>query len=313
MELVMPWLSKVSAISVLLVGWLIAAPLSAQSDPDSINSDAVAVIIGNRDYASGIPNVAFARNDARAMKKFVTGVLGFRDGNVIELIDASQAQMISVFGNRDDYRGRLWQYVRAGRSDVFVFYSGHGVPGLRDKRGYLLPVDADPGTPELNGYPLDQLLANVEKLGARSVTVVVDACFSGNSAGGWLVNSASPVFVKTEPIAQMDGVVLITAAQSDQVASWDEKSRHGLFTYHFLQAANGAADDEGFGNADGTVTLGEIKNYLDEEMTYAARRSFGRIQTASISGQLNRVIVSDISKTRAPIEPLQVAVLVVSA
>ena len=25
-----------------------------------------------------------------------------------------------------------------------VFYSGHGVPGLKSRTGYLLPVDADP-------------------------------------------------------------------------------------------------------------------------------------------------------------------------
>lgn len=179
----MPWYFRVLAIHVAILGVLAAAPVSAQSDRAATKADAVAVIVGNRNYARGIPDVSFARNDARAMRDFVTRVLGVREGNVIELVDASQAQMISVFGNRDDHRGKLWQYTREGLSDVFVFYSGHGVPGLRDRRGYLLPVDADPGTPELNGYPLDQLLANLEKLKARSVTVVVDACFSGNSAG----------------------------------------------------------------------------------------------------------------------------------
>jgi hypothetical protein len=302
----MPWLSRVLAIHVMTLSLLMADSVFAQSAARAKNLDAVAVIIGNRDYGGDLPRVLFARNDARAIRAFVTGVLGFRDGNVIELLDASQAQMISVFGNRDDHRGKLWQYVREGRSDVFIFYSGHGVPGLRDKRGYLLPVDADPGTPELNGYPLDQLLANVEKLNARSVTVVVDACFSGNSAGGWLVRSASPVYVKTAPIAQMDGIVLITAAQSDQLASWHESSRLGLFTKHFLDAANGAADGDRFGDANGEVSLGEIKDYLDEEMTYAARRSYGRVQTASISGPLSRVIVPEISPNQAPADPLPI-------
>lgn len=304
----MPWCSKVLAIHLVILGVLVAAPVPAQSTRDATNADAIAVIVGNQDYADGIPDVLFAKNDARAMRDFVTRVLGFRDGNVIELLDASQAQLISVFGNRDDYRGKLWQYAREGRSDVFIFYSGHGVPGLRDKRGYLLPVDADPGTPELNGYPLDQLLANVEKLKARSVTVVIDACFSGNSAGGWLVRSASPVFIKTAPIVQMEGIVLITAAQSDQIASWDEVSRRGLFTRHFLDAARGAADTARFGNGDGRVTLGEIKDYLDGEMTYAARRSYGRVQTASINGPLSRVIVPEIPKAPLATEPLPVSV-----
>lgn len=309
----MPWYFRVLAIHVAILGVLAAAPVSAQSDRDATQADAVAVIVGNRDYARGIPDVSFARNDARTMRDFVTRVLGVREGNVIELVDASQAQLISVFGNRDDHRGKLWQYTREGLSDVFVFYSGHGVPGLRDRRGYLLPVDADPGTPELNGYPLDQLLANLEKLKARSVTVVVDACFSGNSAGGWLVRSASPVFIKTAPVVQMDGIVLITAAQSDQVASWDAASGLGLFTKHFLEAARGAADTERFGNGDGQVTLGEIKEYLDGEMTYAARRSYGRVQTASISGPLSRVIVPEIPEMAAPTDPRPVHMPIASS
>ena len=32
-----------------------------------------------------------------------------------------------------------------------VFYSGHGVPGLKDKRGYLLSVDGDPNLAEITG------------------------------------------------------------------------------------------------------------------------------------------------------------------
>lgn len=258
------------------------------------NPDAVAVIIGNRTYPEGIPEVRFAVNDASAMRRFVTRGLGVRSGNVIELVDAGQAAMISVFGNRADHRGRLWQYVRDGRSDVFVYYSGHGVPGLRDRRGYLLPVDADPSTPELNGYPLDLLLANLEKLRARSVTVVVDACFSGNSAGGWLIRSASPVYVQTEPLARLDGVVLITASEADQVASWDAEAGLGLFTRHFLDAVWGAADRRPHGDGDRAVTLGEIDAYLAEEMSYAARRQFGRVQTASVAGPLERVIVPEL-------------------
>jgi hypothetical protein len=271
----------------------IGSPVQAAANPD-----AVAVIIGNNDYGNALPDVSYARRDARSMKRFVIDVLGFREGNVIEAIDASQANLTSIFGNRQDHRGRLWQYIRGDRSDVFIFYSGHGVPGLRDGRGYLLPVDADPTTPELNGYPLDLLLANVEKLEARSVTIMIDACFSGNSDGGWLVRSASPVYVKTAPVTPMKGIVMLTAAQSDQVASWDGDSRHGLFTKHVLDAASGKADAAPFGDGDGTVTLGEVKAYLDEEMTYAARRAFGRVQVASITGPLDRVIVPTIPAER---------------
>ena len=67
----------------------------------------------------------------------------------------------------------------AADTDVFVYYSGHGFPGLTDHKGYLLPVDADPNIAEGTGYGLDMLIGNLQAMGARSVTVVIDACFSG--------------------------------------------------------------------------------------------------------------------------------------
>ena len=290
-------------VLVLLGGSVSAGAQSTGSassqDPGSSNRDAIAVIIGNQRYANGIPEVRYAANDSAAMKRFVVDVLGYRDGNVIELIDASKAEMYAVFGNAQDHRGKLWSWVRSGRSDILVFYSGHGVPGLRDKRGYLLPVDADPATPEINGYPLDLLVKNLSAIEAVSTTVFLDACFSGNSAAGWLVRSASPVYVKTTPPAPSRGLTLITAAAGDQVASWDETARLGLFTRHLLDALNGAADRGRDGDRDGRVTLGELERYLDDEMTYAARRQFRLVQQASVSGDPKAVLVAALP--RAPL------------
>ena len=53
--------------------------------------------------------------------------------------------------------------------NVVVYYSGHGVPGPGGERGYLLPVNADPDAPEINGYPIDLLLANLARLEMRIV------------------------------------------------------------------------------------------------------------------------------------------------
>jgi hypothetical protein len=137
------------------------------------NQDAVAVIIGNKTYQNGVPDVSYAHNDANAIKAYLIGTLGYAERNILDLRDTSQADLIGMFGTDDNYRGRLFGMVRAGRSDVTVFYSGHGVPGIQDKRGYLLPVNADPDLAELNGYPIDRLFANLAKLDARSVLVML--------------------------------------------------------------------------------------------------------------------------------------------
>ena len=256
------------------------------------NTNAVAVIIGNRTYSAGLPPVEFAHNDAVAMKRFVIDRLGFRAGNVIDLRDASLGEMEAVFGNERDHHGRLFDWVRQDQSDVVVFYSGHGVPGLRDRRSYLLPVDGDPNRPEIVGFPLDVMQANLEKLSARSVTLFLDACFSGSSHGGALIRSASGLAITPKLPPGGAGLVVVTAAASTQIASWDPDARHGLFTRHLLEALGGVADTQEWGNGDGKVTVGEVKAYLDDEMTYQARRRYGRDQTATVTGSLSTVLSS---------------------
>ncbi|MBT4488560.1 MAG: hypothetical protein HOC72_13525 [Rhodospirillaceae bacterium] len=253
---------------------------------------AVAVIVGNRDYGGRTPDVAFARNDADAVRRFVIDKLGYRKGNIIDLRDATLTQLNATFGTAGNHRGRLFDYVRAGKSDVVVFYSGHGVPGLRDRKGYLLPVDADPNRVELNGYPLDTLLGNLGKIPARSMSVYLDACFSGESEKGMLVRATSGLTVKAVMPESSKGMVVVTAARNDQFASWDEDAKQGLFTKHLLEALSGTADGEGFGNGDGRVTLAELHAYLDDEMTYQARRRWSRDQNASIQGNPDSVLVT---------------------
>jgi formylglycine-generating enzyme required for sulfatase activity len=281
------WLLR--GVALVLTLLTAATPADAQRPA---NPDGVAVIVGNRTYKGSVPAVEFAHRDAEAMKRFVIDVLGFREGNVIDLRDATKTRLEQVFGSERSHRGQLFQFVRPKESDVVVFYSGHGVPGLRDRRGYLLPVDAELRTAEIDGFPLDLLYANLAKSDARSVTVYLDACFSGESAGGVLLPNASGLMVAPRLPATASGLTVIAAARGDQVASWDTEARHGLFTRHLLEALRGKADAAPYGNGDGKVTAAEAKAYLDREMTYAARRAYGREQNAEVTGAAERVLAS---------------------
>ncbi|UCG12671.1 MAG: caspase family protein, partial [Deltaproteobacteria bacterium] len=254
------------------------------------NPDAVAVIIGNKKYGDRLPPVDFAHNDAEAMKRFVVEILGINERNVIYMRDVTLAEMEAVFGNARTHRGKLWRWVRPRDSDVYVYYSGHGTPGLKDGREYLLPVDGDPDSAEIRGYPAQLLYKNLAKLEARSVTVFLDACFSGETPRGTLVRHASAIRVVPKEQPKVEFTV-VTAARKDQVASWDKEAQHGLFTKHLLDALYGGADGKRYGNADSRITLSEIKVYLDREMTYAARRHYGREQQAMVTGDPAKVIV----------------------
>ena len=283
---------------------LCAAGTLSVARAEFANPYGVAVIIGNRTYAGDIPAVTFAHRDAEAFKHYVLDVLGFDPENVIDLRDATQARMWSTFGSRTSPdRSDLWAYLDPeGGSDVVVYYSGHGVPGVEDKRGYLLPVDADPNTAELNGYPIDVLYENLARLTeARSAAVYLDACFSGGSGGGgMLIESASPVYVGAAlPETGDERLAVLSAATGEQLASWDREAGHGLFTHHLLDALYGKGDAD----ADGQVTAREAKAYLDRHMTRAARRTYKRRQNASFTGNADTVLAAVAPDVGFPARP----------
>ncbi len=255
-------------------------------------SDDIIVVIGNRKYRKGIPEVRFAHRDIAAIRRFSLDVMGARDGNIIELSDATQAEMLAVFGSHRRPEGKLAAYVKPNRSRVLVYYSGHGIQGLNDRERYLLPIDTDPDMVEINGYPVDLLLDNLSRLPAVSVTVMVDACFSGESAAGYLRKNASGISISPKILDVPSKITFISATRANQLASWDMKAEHGLFTEHLLEGLYGDADKHPFGNGDGVVTLAELRLLLDDRMTYAARRNHNRQQQAGIIGDEGFVLAS---------------------
>ena len=254
------------------------------------NRDAVAIVIANTAYQGSIPTVDFAANDASAFTKFLIDKLGYRKGNIHLVKDATKAKFELYFGNKDTHKGKLFDLIKSRKSDVTIFYSGHGVPGYRDKRGYLLPVDGEPDYPKFTAYPLDLLVANLEKQPAKTMTIYLDTCFSGDSGNGWITKNVSGLSVEIRMPKIPKKIVVVTAAKENEPANWDLEAEHGLFTKHLLLGLNGKADLKRYGgNKDGQVTLLELKEYLDDEMTYQAI-SMDRRQHADISGNPETVL-----------------------
>lgn len=275
-----------------------------QGDPDlSVDVDthiphgrlkrpnAVAVVIGNGNYARqgrGIGDVDYAGRDAAVMKQYLEQVMGFDPDNIIYRRDVTGGDLRSIFGSKDRPRGKLHNYVRPdGTSEVFIYYVGHGAPGPRGNSAYLVPVDAEVDYIANNGYPLDLFYAVLKKLPARHLTVVLDACFSGDSGGGPLFKKISPAMLKNvQPVQKLAHSVIFSSAARDQVATWYPAKRHSLFTYFFLKGLGGAADKDG----DKRITAGEMQAYLGREVPYRAQRETGRVQTPLVAGEAGAVL-----------------------
>ncbi len=252
----------------------------------SLRPDAVGVVIGITEYAhQDVPRVDFARRDAHLMRDYLVQAMGFREENIIMAVDreATKAAFNRIF------EGQLQNYIKPGLSDVFVYYSGHGAPDVESASGYFVPHDADPSYAAQTGYSLEQFYRRLNDLEARSVTVVVDACFSGGSEAGMLIQQASPIFISVEnPAANLKNGVVLTSSSGDQISSWYREKGHGLFTYFFLKGIRGAAD----GDRDGKVTSEEVFGYIMENVPYLARRLFNREQTPQLMGEiLDQILV----------------------
>jgi len=246
------------------------------------NPNAIAVVIGNRDYENrDVPSVDYALQDAASMRKYLIESFGFDENNILFLTNATQADFNGIFGTKDDHRARLFNLVRPNESDVFVFYSGHGAPDLSTEDAYFVPVDCDPSLVRFNGYAMNTLYDNLGKIPYRSLTVVIDACFSGATDRGTLTPQASIVRIRSKGGVLKDPKAMVfTAATGAQIASWYPEQSHGLFTYYFLKGLQGEANAD----RDRTLTLAEMQTYLSQEVPYMARRIRNREQNPEVYG-----------------------------
>lgn len=243
----------------------------------------IAVVIGNKKYKhTDIPDVKYAARDAQVVKKYLIRTLGFREKNVIYVENASASAMARIFGTESSPDGQLYDWVKSNQSDVFVYYSGHGAPSPESGDAYFIPTDINPSYLSQNGYPVNQLYENLAHLPASSVTVVLEACFSGVSEAGAVIPEISPAVLSVEnPIMRLENGLAFTAGAADQVSTWYSEKKHGLFTYYFLKGLRGAANS----NDDRAITARELEVYLAEEVPYRARRLHSREQTPQVVGQ----------------------------
>lgn len=244
------------------------------------NRDAIAVVIGNSNYQK-TKKVDFAINDANSVKKYLVDVFGFKEENIFYIRDASKSDFEIHFGNEKSHKGKLFNAVKEGKSDIFVYYSGHGAPGLKDRKAYFVPVEADPQYLDLSGYPADIFYQNLSRIPSRSTTVIIDACFSGTT----IFENISPmVLTINNPVLDMKNCVVLSSSTGKQVSTWYNDKKHGMFTYFFLKAIKDKLADK---NKDNSLSFEEIYQYISDKtegVPFYARRLHGIEQDPTIEG-----------------------------
>ncbi len=213
-----------------------------------------ALIIGNEDYSSyqvGLrteSNVDYAVNDAKAFREYAIRVFGVPEDNILFLTNARAIEM-------DNEILKLRNIIRAlnGRAEVIFYYAGHGFPDEQTREPHIMPVDVT-GTNLRFAVKLSDLYKSLTEFPSKSVTVFMDACFSGGARNVGLV-SARGVRVRPRENQLEGNLIVFSASSESQSAHPYRDKQHGLFTYFLLNKLKETA---------GEISYKELSEYIVE-------------------------------------------------
>ena len=230
------------------------------------NEQTFAVIVANENYRREA-KVPYANNDGEIFKEYCIKVLGVPEKNIKYIADASL----------NDLKYNLnWlkqvMDVYQGEAKVVFYYAGHGIPDEANKTAYLLPVDGY-ASDIATGYSLKMLYGELGQMPAKSVLVLLDACFSGSKREGDMLASARGVAIKVKPNEPKGKLVVFSAAQGDETAYPYKEQGHGMFTYFLLKKLQEkwriAIDRPGSGNTKNIGSVSRIDDLINGNGTFS--------------------------------------------
>ena len=263
-----------------------SSPNFARLNPANVKTqpsrDRVAIIVGIQNYKR-IPKAEYASDDAQDFYDYAIRALGIKPENIKLLIDdgADEVDILAAF------RNWLPIKIKKNKTDLVVFYSGHGLPSEDGKSLYFLPYNTHRELIEDTAINQTKIVSAIQLAQPRSVTMFIDACYSGQARSGeTLLASAKPVAIKSMAGSYPESFTVITASQPDQISWSSPNLKHGIFSFYVMKGLEGDADE----NKDGKITAGELQNYLTDMVPRQAM-TMSRTQVPQLMGDPERVLV----------------------
>ena len=234
-----------------------------------------AVVIGVSEYASkgesGISDLPFAQADAHMFAEWLTKA-GWHASR-IRCLTNEQATDRNI-------RIALESWLTKARDNdlVVLYWAGHGFPDPEDpEKVYFACHDTDPNIPA-TGFRMDRVISSLKERNVRNVVVIADTCHAGKlitrGERGFSVVPAVKRMQRKDSVPK--GWVFMVSADADRKAVEHSSWRNGAFTHCLLEGLGGKADGfQSVGPKDGTVTLGELREYLRTAMPDETQKVLG--------------------------------------
>jgi len=256
------------------------APLDPTKAKGTQRQNSVALIIGIDRYQS-VPPADYAENDARSFYDYATNALGV-PADRIKLLVGADARRLDV---RKAIQTWMKPLIKPGKTDVYVFFSGHGLASEDGKDLYLLPFDGEADLLADSAIRRKDLIDAMSEARAASATFFLDTCYSGSTRSREaLVASARPIRIVAKDDGIPSNVTIFAAAANDQLSSSLATVKHGLFSYFLMKGLEGEA-----AGADHTITAEKLVSYLAIHIPAEAAK-MGRKQTPQLAGDNGTVI-----------------------
>ena len=259
-------------------------PLNPSNIRTKSSNEKIAIIIGIENYSEA-PKANYANLDAQYFFDYARKAFGVKKQNINLLINENATIV------KTDKALSLWlkSKVKKNRSDLIIFFAGHGLASTDGKELYLLPQDGNPDRLERTALSRTDLFKEIIELNPKSVTMFLDTCYSGVSRDEqMLLASARPIrIVADEQDGIPDNFTIFSASKLDQISSGLKEAKHGIFSYYLMKGLEGYADF----NEDKKITNGELLAYMDENVSQKAAEQ-GREQNPSLAGDPDNVLMS---------------------
>ena len=218
-----------------------AAPVFSAVDVPAFRR--IGLYVGSNSGGQERVTLAYAASDARSMAEVMNELGAVSKSDTIILTNPAPAIMEETFSRIrriiSDARGQT------KRIEFLMYYSGHS-----DEQGLLLGNYR---------YGYAELRRNIEETGADVKIAILDSCSSGaftRVKGGVM---RQPFLVDESVNTQ--GYAFLTSSSEDEASQESDRIGASFFTYYFVSALRGAADN----TLDGKVTLNEAYSYASSE------------------------------------------------
>ena len=242
-------------------------------------NNALALIIGIEGYKNTNGDALYADRDAALFRDYATEKLGIPDNRIKILLNDSATEQEILLSVKEWLR----RSAKPNKSDIYVFFAGHGLASQDGKNMYLLPHDGSPRLLDDTAILRDRLFADLKATNPKSVTVFLDTCYSGVTRNKEMLIAGRPIVIKAKEQAIPDGFTLFSAASNEQMSRPLEEAKHGMFSYFLMKGMEGDAD----ANNDNKITAHELHAYVEKNVVQQSSGS----QTPELQGDKDRVLI----------------------